>query len=209
MANSLERFTRNTPLPYIEALGDITRDFKSTSDMIVQINNCVSRRLHKHSFSWNLARVLPNANPYSRRRSGPYHNLAAPEHRARPGTINIANSPLNKPGPCVAFCFAQYRMGNCSSTYYLYAPRSDKEYRHMSLYKDTYAHRLDYFDQCLTELSKKLIYMPHIKNIVLPKFIGCGMGGGEWCDYEEVISRFCISLYHVRPNINVFVIEKE
>ena len=79
----------------------------------------------------------------------------------------------------------------------------------MSLTQDTYPHRLYYFDKCLSLLCEKLIYMSHIQTVVFPKFIGCGMACGSWYDYEEIISRFCLKLKDVRPDMTVIIVQKK
>ena len=209
MENPSKRFKSLSPLPYVERLGDIVQDYNYSSAMILQINNCVSRKLHLHSFSWYLALEFNYADPYQHRKMGPYPNLAASDCRPQPGSIQILQPPTGCSGPTFACLYSQYKMGKCNSTYYLNFIKVDEQYRHMSLYEDTYPHRLGYFNECLNKLTQKLIYMHSIDTIVLPKFIGCGMAGGEWYDYEEIISRFCLSIKMYRPDITVYVVQKK
>ena len=204
-----KRFKSLSPLPYVERTGDIVQEYNYSSAIILQINNCVSRKLHLHSFSWNLSMEFNYANPYQHRIIGPYPNLAAAQCRPQPGSIEILQPPTGRNGPSIACLYSQYKMGRHDSTYYLNCTKVDEHYRHMSLYKDTYPHRLDYFNCCLNKLVKKLVYMPSIDTIVLPKFIGCGMAGGEWYDYEEIISRFCLLLKKYRPDVNIYIVQKQ
>ena len=173
-----KRFKSQYPLPYIEKCGDITESYNFNSVTIVQINNCISRKLHPHSFTWNLSCTFPYANPYSSRRSEPYPNLADIYLLPQPGTVKLALSPPACNGPTIACCFSQYRMGNVDSAYYINCKKVDEEYRIMSFTKDTYPHRLDYFNKSLNVLCDKLKYMFHINIIVFPKYIGCGLAGG-------------------------------
>ena len=209
MENPSKRLKSINPLPYLERLADIPEDYNFNSAIIVQINNCVSRKLHMHSFCWNLTQYFPYANPYTHRKAGPYGNLTHVLFRPSPGTINIAIPKPGCTGPSIACCFSQYRMGHSQSTYYMYCKNTDEEYRVMSLTKDSYSHRLEYFDKCLNILTEKLLCMSNIKIVVFPRYIGCGMAGGNWYDYEIIISRFCFELKIVRPDIVVHIVERK
>ena len=209
MENPRKILRTASPLPYIEKVGNIIEYYNFSSAIIVQINNCVARKLHPHSFCWNLSHAFPYANPYALRRSGPYPNLADIFLRPPLGSLKIIHPPTGVNGPLIACCFAQYRMGHSNSTFYLNCSKTDEDYRIKSLTKDTYPHRLDYFDQCLNKLCQKVQMMNNVDTIVFPKFIGSGMAGGDWCDYEEVITRFCYQIKCIRPDINVFIVEKE
>ena len=209
MENAYKRIRTITPLPYLEKIGDITEEYNYNSTVIVQINNCVSRKLHPHSFCWNLSQVFPYANPYIHRRSGPYPNLADIFLRPPPGSLKLSLPPVGYNGPLIACCFAQYRMGHSESTYYINSRKTDEDYRLKALTMDTPLHRINYFDQCLNKLSEKLKYMYNINTVVFPKYIGCGMAGGNWYDYEEIIMRFCYRLRSVRPDISIHIVEKK
>ena len=53
-------------------------------------------------------------------------------------------------------------------------------------YDETYDDRLFWFQQCLNEISS----IKDLKSIAFPYLIGCGMAGGEWNDYLEIIQNF-------------------
>ena len=48
--------------------------------------------------------------------------------------------------------------------------------------------------------------MDKIKIISFPKYIGCGMAGGKWCDYLKQITKFCNNVKIVRPDIKIYII---
>ena len=194
--------------PYYEKNGDITQEYNSNSALIVQINNCVSRKVHKYSLCWYISQEFPYGDPYIHRKSGPYPNLASIELRPALGSVKIVPPPKGSTGPVIACCFSQYRMGNTSSSYYLNCKKVDEDYRRKSCTEDSYQHRLHYFNNCLDILLHRLKHMSEIKIIAFPKFIGCGMGGGKWVDYKEIITQFCFSLRHVRPDVSVHIILK-
>lgn len=196
-------------LPYIEILGDIVELFNAPTNIIIQINNCISRKLHPRSFSWNLAMKHHYANPYARRLRGPYPNLASPEYRSQPGTIQIIHPPSDYHGPIIGCLYAQYKMGTYDSTYYLGAAKADYDYLFTARKLDTYRHRLMYFKNCLELLQSSVLYTSKIKCIVFPKFIGCGLAGGLWSDYEKLIRRFCHRIKRFRPEIEIYVVTKK
>ena len=65
---------------------------------------------------------------------------------------------------------------------------------------DTRTNRLGYFKSCLTELVDDLNFMtmineldntsPTITNICFPYKIGCGLAGGVWRHYHQLIDDF-------------------
>ena len=209
MESSSKRFKPLSPLPYTEQVGDIVEHYNFSSCLIVQLNNCVSRKLHPHSFSWNLGMQYTYSNLYQHRITGPYPNLASEECRPLPGSVQIFHSPFERKGPSFACLYGQYKMGKENSTYYLNSSKVDAHYVYMSLYKDTYGHRLQYFNLSLNKLAKKLLSLQFIDSVIFPKYIGCGMAGGKWTDYEEIISRFCLLLKKYRPDVNVYIMEKK
>ena len=198
MSGSLK--TTKRPL-YTERNGDILEDYNDNSNILVQINNCVARKNQPGSFSWDLKQRYPYGNPYNDRKHGPYANLASVVFQPPPGTVKLILPPPGVTGPSIACCFAQYRSGDTKTFYYYGHKKTDKDYRRMSVTKDSYKHRLRYFNSCLEILTEKLINKSDIKKVIFPKFIGCGMARAIWFDYEEIISRFCHNLKIVRPDI--------
>ena len=194
---------------YFELIGDIVKDYTHSSNLIIQQNNCVSRNLHPYSFSWNIARKFKYANPYSQRLSGPYKNLCDIIYRPKLGTVQIIVPPMGQHGPSFACFYSQYRMGKPNTKYYITSPKTDSNYIFLSTYKDTYSHRLEYFKICLNNLLNILLTLPNITSVIFPKYIGCGLAGGNWELYEKCISNFSEQLNQYCPNIDVYVIEKE
>ena len=200
---------RKLSLPYKEVFGDVTEEYNSNTAVIVQINNCVSRKVHIHSLCWYISQKYPYGNPYICRKHGPYPNLASMELRPPLGSVKLQFPPKHSTGPIIACCFSQYRMGNTSSSYYQGCKSLDEEYKRKSTYHDTYEHRLEYFRRSLNCLVNKLKNILEIKIIAFPKYIGCGMAGGSWIDYKGIIINFAYHIKSVRPDINVHIVEKK
>ena len=196
-------------LPYQEKLGDITEDFHQNNVIIVQINNCISRKVHPHSLCWYISTKYPYGEPYTQRKSGPYPNLANPYHRPKLGSVQLRYPPKNTTGPVIACCFSQYRMGDVTTKYYLNGKNADSDYIKKSTEEDTYIHRVNYFKECLSKLRDIIKSMNEIEIICFPKYIGCGMAGGKWCDYLKEITQFCSDVKYVRPDIKIYLINKD
>lgn len=65
-----------------------------------------------------------------------------------------------------------------------------------SVYKnDTKANRLEFFKSGL----KLIENIPNIKSIALPYNIGCGLAGGNWKEYSDIINSF------IQKNQNITV----
>lgn len=86
-----------------------------------------------------------------------------------PGTIKIISS-LNESSPIFICLFAQYVPGKSQS--------------------ET---RTEWFKMCLDSIPQE------IESVAMPKFIGCGLAGGKWGDYEKILenSRLKITLYEL------------
>ena len=201
-----KRIKSAIPDPYFEHTGNIVEDYNFPSALIVQLNNCVSRKLHPYSFSWNLAVEFFYANPYRRRLAGPFPNLASQDFRSTPGTIELLYPPSNYRGPTFACFYGQYRMGNYNSQYFMNSSKVDRDYKYMSLRKDTYQDRLRYFQECLDQLLIKLSSTNNYECVVFPKGIGSGMAGGRWKDYEALISSFAVRLKKDKPKLVVVIV---
>lgn len=62
-------------------------------------------------------------------------------------------------------------------------------------YVDTREFRFALFRQCLTKLKLTITHDEQFRNkvadgIAIPKYIGCGTGGGNWSEYEQAIKDF-------------------
>ena len=209
MEKPTKRIRTISPTPYLELPGHFLQHFNSPSTLIVQLNNCVSRKLHPHSFIWDICMKFPYGDPYRRRLSGPYPNLAGPEFRSTPGSFQLLQPPTDgHQGPTFACLYGQYQMGKPDSRYYLNTRKVDRHYRDMCLRYDTYNHRLKYFNQALDKLFHKLLFLPDIEYVIIPKYLGCDTAGGQWDKYESLISNFCKRILRFRPNIKLWMIEK-
>eukprot|EP00392_Amoebophrya_sp_AT5.2_P003943 g3948.t1 len=97
----------------------------------------------------------------------------------QPGTTIIMKPPPGTRNPFVANLMGQNRTG----------PPSDRE---------TADQRLEWFDLALKDLCRQLHLMLVRANITggaqfvlaFPKFIGCGLAGGEWQTYEQHLQQF-------------------
>ena len=202
--------SKNTP-PYFEVEGDILKLYHSdASAIIAQINNCVARRAHYGSFTWQMCQIFPYADPYIERKRGAYPNLAAREDRPELGSLQLRkpHSSITTPSPSFACCFSQYRMGSCESRYYNNATYIDEDYLIQSLEKDSYVQRLTYFARSLHALYVMLRNenMKTYKKIVFPKYIGSGFAGGNWEHYDQIICKFASKLKVVIPDVTIYVV---
>ena len=58
---------------------------------------------------------------------------------------------------------------------------------------DSPADREKYFKKALADIQRKA---PDLKSIAFPEHIGCGIGGGIWSNYEEMILDFAETMPH-------------
>ena len=131
--------------------------------IIVQQCNCVT--LRPLGLALQIANQL-NVNTYSLRRPSSLYNRCLPTDESQPGTISIHSS--NK-SLLVANLYAQIGPGK-PGKYHL----------------DTYVNRKQWFDVCLKELHRHLTYNS-INRVAFPYGIGCGLAGGKWEDYFQMI----------------------
>jgi O-acetyl-ADP-ribose deacetylase (regulator of RNase III) len=131
-------------------------------EYIVHQCNCIT------TTTAGLARVItskfPYAAPYSNRRPDPCRpSRCLPEDVSKPGTIQVWRSPTGD-SPHFIGLFAQYEPGK---------PSGD----------DSECAREEWFKYCLTLIEK----VSGVKSIAIPWQIGCGLAGGNWKVYEEMI----------------------
>jgi O-acetyl-ADP-ribose deacetylase (regulator of RNase III) len=102
----------------------------------------------------------------------PYATFYAKRNRI-PGTIEIKGDGINE--RFIIGMFAQ-------------------NYTGLPLYNnDTYELRLKWFASCLDIIA----LIPDIKSIGFPYNIGCGLAGGDWKDYLDMIKEFAKKNKHV------------
>lgn len=146
--------------------GDI---LNSQEEYIVQQCNCLT--ITSSGLSKTLADKWSWADPYSKRRRIGSRNLAIEEDRDAPGTIRILSSNDKN----VICMFAQWAPGKC------------QKYKSYPSYEiDTYPNRKIWFQKCLDLIAD----IDGIKSIAFPYKIGCGLAGGNWNDYYEMLEEF-------------------
>ena len=84
------------------------------------------------------------------------------------GSIDIAGNGEDK--RYVINMFSQYYPGKCK-----YPGNIDNAYL-----------RVNAFQSCLNKISK----IDNLESIAFPYEIGCGLAGGDWKEYEKMISDF-------------------
>jgi len=72
-------------------------------------------------------------------------------------------------------------------------------YAQKNVGKHSFEKRIEWFKQCLYQISQ----IDGISEIAFPYKIGCGMGGGDWSVYRQMIKTFSDE----NPNIQVFIIK--
>ncbi|CAC5368625.1 unnamed protein product [Mytilus coruscus] len=156
-------------------------------DIIVHQVNCLC--VKAHGLSKTIAIKYPWADIYSKRRAEGHKNLAVLEDRGEPGTVKIFRSP-DRLHPDVACFLSQWDFGTV-----------DQNFRNIPHYKDTRENRIIWFKQCLERLKEL-----NVKTVGLPDHIGCGLGGGDWTAYFQIIDNFAkandIKFTLVRPSFS-------
>jgi O-acetyl-ADP-ribose deacetylase (regulator of RNase III) len=139
---------------------------------IAQQCNCLTVR--GHGLAKTISQFYLWADPYSSRKPMGSRNCAIPQDRDVPGTIRVLTDGNNKAVICM---FAQWAPGKslAYSSYPEYA-------------KDTKDAREEWFRQCLEAM--KLL---DTDEIAFPYGIGCGLAGGNWKRYEEMIEEFALT----------------
>jgi O-acetyl-ADP-ribose deacetylase (regulator of RNase III) len=133
--------------------------------------NCVTVRAH--GLSKSIADRYPYADVYAKRKPITSTRNTAKDTSV-PGTIEICSPPSSSNDPHIICMFAQVTPGKTGaySKYY------------QTNYSDTKKNRLAWFEQCLKEIEKL-----SINRVAMPYFIGCGLAGGNWDDYREILNQ--------------------
>jgi hypothetical protein len=114
----------------------------------------------------------------------PYANIYSGKLKVSarsPGTIIARTSPGK---PTVVNMIAQVNPGKPSKESY-----------------DNYDARVEYFGQCLDAIDREF---PDVKTIAMPYGIGCGLAGGDWNLYANLISMWCGIR---RPELTVYIVK--
>lgn len=156
-------------------------------DIIVHQVNCLC--VKAHGLSQKIALKYPWADIYATRQRDGDRNLAVVEDRGTPGTITVFKSPKLFYPDVVCF-LSQWDFGTV-----------ERQYRKIPPYRDTRENRQKWFYQCLQQLKAL-----HVKTVGIPYQIGCGLGGGDWTTYFEIIKHFAeeskIEFIILRPHFS-------
>lgn len=153
--------------------GDIT---ESDSNYLAHQCNC--NTVKSHGLSKTIADKWPWADIYSKR--VPIGSRNATIKPSIPGTIElITNEDDNKTIICL---FAQWAPGK-PGDYARYYPKN---------YSDTSENRQLWFKACMAKIDDL-----NLDEITMPFKIGCGLAGGNWKIYEQILqnARTQIILY--------------
>ncbi len=144
---------------------------QANEDLILQQNNCLS--IKAVGLSKTIADAYPYADPYSIRT--PIHGryIAIEEDRPTPGTIRVFPSPSND-GRTFVSLFSQYGTGR---------PNVLDPVKADNPFTDTMDDRCHWFSSCLEQVA---VLQP--RSIAMPFKIGCGMAGGDWNRYSNIIN---------------------
>jgi len=153
---------------------------ESGEPVIVQQLNCLCCK--GHGLSQVIATRYPYADVYSLRRPAVgKKNIAIPTDHGVPGTIVVSrpidSSDETTKNPIVVGLFGQYDYGKPGVS-----PRS-------SLSQDNYKLRCEWFKSCLDKL-REFLSEAGVTSVGVPYQIGCGLGGGNWNDYQKMLEEF-------------------
>lgn len=159
------------------------------ADVIVQQCNCVTR--NSHGLSKAIEAQFPFVDIY-RRRAGQGNKTTTPDKPGNCLLFSEEKDDLHLPSstavddtrltPIVACLLGQWGPGKpyAWSKFYDPPPQGDK---------DDASQRLKWFKMALNDLSSKL-EDKDIKTVAFPSKIGCGLAGGDWDVYSEVLEKW-------------------
>lgn len=165
-------------------------------DMIVQQCNCITKSTH--GLSKSIKDIL-NVDPYGHRRliKGK-KNCAIKEDRAVPGTTLVYDRSAGVEGPRYVAClFAQFSPGK---------PGIYHQDQLLGV-SDSSEQRLSWFKESLKDLERYVETITRDQSpsrkikIAFPCFIGCGLAGGDWGDYQKAIEEWSNSYQGVDVSI--------
>lgn len=161
----------------LQITGDLTT---CNADCIVQQCNCLS--VYTHGLSKTIKDKL-GVDPYGHRRKQT-NNCAIKEDRDKVGTTKLFK---DRRGKYVACMFAQYAPG-----------MPDTYFRSITKGVDTRQSREVWFQMCLDDLARQLSE-PQV--VAFPHCIGCGLGGGDWKVYKQMIKKWAEKNKHLQVYI--------
>lgn len=143
--------------------GDITE-----SNCKYLAHQCNCNTVKSHGLSKTIADKWPWADVYSKRVSIGARNATIKP--SIPGTIELITNEDDK--KTIICLFAQWAPGKCGD-YARYYPKT---------YNDTKENRLAWFKECLAKIDEL-----NLNEIAMPYKIGCGLAGGDWKTYEQIL----------------------
>jgi len=149
--------------------------------LIIQQLNCLCVR--PHGLSEAIAKKYPYANVYANRTGIGRKNLAILADRGTPGDI-VISQPKEIDGPIVVGLYGQYDFGKAYQRSYRPALKNGPE---------TKQHRITWFQNALNLLVSWLDennYNTDQFIIGIPYGIGCGLAGGDWKIYSQMLENF-------------------
>eukprot|EP00930_Biecheleria_cincta_P102749 TRINITY_DN94574_c0_g1_i1.p1 TRINITY_DN94574_c0_g1~~TRINITY_DN94574_c0_g1_i1.p1 ORF type:complete len:265 (+),score=30.48 TRINITY_DN94574_c0_g1_i1:61-855(+) len=153
---------------------------------IAQQSNCVG--CDGRGLAEAIAKQLPYGDTYrERRRAG---RFAVPEDRATPGTIAVRHPPAGDERPIVISMFAQWEMGPALKYNRVKLPPN--------LGTDSREQREKWFVRCLEAISR---LDPKPASIAFPHQIGCGLAGGNWNHYNDMLTKWAEANQDVQVTI--------
>jgi len=159
--------------------GDLL-DINNNCDIILQQLNCLCVR--PHGLSNAISKKYPYANVYGYRTPIGSKNLATEGTRGTPGKIVVSQGRVTVIG-----LYGQYDFGKAYSR--SYRPSLPSKYGE----KETKDLRERWFKKCLRNLRNWLVENDMNSSditIGIPYKIGCGLAGGDWTKYYEMLNSF-------------------
>ena len=164
-------------------------------DVIVQQCNCLTR--NSHGLSSTISHKL-NVNIYAGRTpvSSNRQNLSASVDRGDPGTCVLVKTALvdTQSPRYVACLLAQFAPGKPGYYY--------KDVTRVHGLKDDAVERLAWFRASLRDFEEQIRDLG-VRSIAFPKYIGCGLAGGNYEAYGLAISEF---IDRMPPFVSVYIL---
>lgn len=138
---------------------------------ICQQCNCVT--LKPHGLSESISKKYFWGDPYGIRPKKTANTTSQPDE---PGTIIELAHPTKPNDHPIILCFMSQ-----------WGPSTPNRFKHYNSSKndDTPENRKKWFQECLDILDEnKETY----DVVAMPYYIGCGLAGGKWCDYESMLN---------------------
>lgn len=174
-------------LKMITVAGDL---LNNDCDVIIQQCNCVT--IKAHGLSDDIKKKYPYADLYGNR---PRRSSNTSSKYDTPGTCHLLHPPAESSGPIVACLMGQFYPGK-PGNYWRRAYNSSTD--------DSAANRLKWFASALADLAEQLKGQA-VRSVAFPFRIGCGLGGGRWDKYQELLADFLIAV----PELDVKIYRKD